>query len=74
MSKKKQDQKIWAGSLHIDPKELGKKQKKKKDTDDLFGESRKKANAKKTQIDIINEYFAEISTGKALAISKPALG
>ena len=38
----------------------------------MFGESREKANRRKTKTEIINEYFAEISTGKALSINKAA--
>ena len=64
------NKRIWAGSLHINPKELGKKKKKRSSKEELFGESRANANKRKTKQDIINEYFSEISTGKALSIKK----
>ena len=39
------------------------------DKEKLFGESMQKQMKKKSNSDIINEYFSEITTGKALSIT-----
>ena len=62
---------VWAGSLHINPKNLGKiKQQKKGLNDDILGVNQKSKQKGKTKTDILNEYFAEITTSKALSINK----
>ena len=67
--KQKTRDRVWAGSLHINPKELGKKKQKRSAQEDLFGESRKQMYKKKAKGDIIKEYFAEITTVKALSLT-----
>lgn len=53
-AKQKITQRVWAGSLHIDPKDLGKKKKKQSLNEAVFGESKKTKNKKRTQADILH--------------------
>lgn len=67
-SHKTTKERIWAGSLHIEMKDLGKKQKKKSENEEVFN-SNKANNSKKNRNDIITEYFNEITTKKALELN-----
>jgi len=51
-------------------KELGKKQQKKTEQEELFGETKTNMYKRKNKLDIIQEYFADITTVKALSLNK----